>query len=418
MGKSFAITQAEVLAAYKRVKTNRGAGGVDGVDLEKFEKRRDDNLYKLWNRMASGSYVPKPVRGVEIPKKNGKKRLLGIPTIEDRVAQMVVRQRLEPLLESIFLPDSYGYRPSKSAIDAVGKVRERCWQYPWVIEFDIKGLFDNINHEKLMKAVRKHTNEKWVLMYTERFLKAPVIMPDSSIQERTSGTPQGGVISPVLANLFMHYAFDVWMVKHMPRCPWERYADDGIIHCMSYEEAERVLKSVEDRMRQCELELHPDKTRIVYCHSRKFREHHKTESFDFLGYTFMTRYTRRHGGDNFKVFTPAVSKDAAKRFRAKIKEAIRNTLSWDIEVVAARLNPIIRGWTGYFGCYRKSELSQSLCYVNATLVRWCRRKYKSVHRSMSQAWVLLQRIALRTPDLFHHWTMRGYRPTMKIGRAV
>lgn len=229
-GKSFRITQNEVLTAYKHVKANKGAGGIDGVDFEDFEKDFKNNMYKLWNRMTSGCYFPKAVRGVEIPKKNGKIRLLGIPTIEDRIAQMVVRNRFEPRVEKIFLEDSFGYRPHKSAIDAVGKARERCFKMPWVIEFDIVGLFDNISHEKLMRAVKMHTQEKWIILYIERFLKAPMQMPNGTIKERKSGTPQGGVISPVLANLFMHYAFDKWMAREFPRNPWERYADDGIIH--------------------------------------------------------------------------------------------------------------------------------------------------------------------------------------------
>ena len=237
-GKAFLISQNEVLNAYKAVKANRGAGGVDGIELETFDKDWKNRLYILWNRMVSGSYYPKPVRGVEIPKKNGKKRLLGIPTIEDRVAQMVLRNRLEPLLEPLFYNDSYGYRPNKSALDAIATARNRCFKMKWVIEFDIVGLFDNINHEKLMKMVELHCQEKWILMYIERCLKAPILMPDKTVRERNTGTPQGGVISPVLANLFMHYVFDSWMIKKFSNCPWERYADDGIIHCTTRKQAE------------------------------------------------------------------------------------------------------------------------------------------------------------------------------------
>lgn len=247
-GKAFHISQKEVLNAYKAVKANKGAGGIDGIELEEFDKDWKNRLYVLWNRMSSGSYYSKPVRGVEIPKKNGKKRLLGIPTIEDRVAQMVLRNRLEPLVEPIFLDDSYGYRPNKSALDAIEMARSRCFKMKWVIEFDIVGLFDNISHEKLLELVEKHCHEKWVLMYIDRCLKTPILMPDKTIRTRNSGTPQGGVSSPVLANLFMHYAFDSWMAWKFPKCPWERYADDGIIHCVTRKQAEFVLDMLKEQM--------------------------------------------------------------------------------------------------------------------------------------------------------------------------
>lgn len=410
-GKSFEITQEEVLTAYKCVKANHGAGGVDGVGIEQFEENRKDNLYKLWNRMASGSYFPKAVRGVEIPKKNGKTRLLGIPTIEDRVAQMVVRNRLEPLVEPVFLPDSYGYRPNKSAVDAVGAARERCWKMPWVIEFDIKGLFDHINHEKLMKAVKKHTQEKWVLLYTERFLKAPMILPNGEQAERTEGTPQGGVISPVLANLFLHYAFDRWMIQNFKGCPWERYADDGLIHCISLKQAEYVLKRVSERMQQCDLELHPEKTRIVHCHSDRHKGHHENESFDFLGYTFKTRWMKGKDGQFHEVFTPAASKEAAKKFREKIKEICLRNPTAALEQLAEILNPVIRGWYNYFGTYRKSSISEDLSYVNFTLVRWYKRNHKSAGRNLRKAWRYIAVTAKNNRELFYHWTL-GKVPTI------
>ena len=192
-GKSFHISKHQVMQAYKCVKANKGAGGIDGVDFEIYEKDLKNNLFKLWNRMSSGSYFPKPVKGVEIPKKNGKIRLLGIPTIEDRIAQMVIKLTFEPIVEPIFYNDSYGYRPNRSAIDAVAVTRERCWKMPWMIEYDIIGLFDNIDHDKMMKAVKWHTDEKWVLLYIERVLKAPMVMPSGDVKERTFGTPQGGL---------------------------------------------------------------------------------------------------------------------------------------------------------------------------------------------------------------------------------
>ena len=259
-GKSFQILQNEVLNAYKAVKANKGAGGTDGVDFEEFDKNWKNRLYVLWNRLASGSYFPKAVRGVEIPKKNGKTRLLGIPTIEDRVAQMVIRNRLEPLVEPYFFADSYGYRPQKSALDAVKIARERCYKMKWTVEFDIVGLFDNIRHDYLMSFVKLHSKEKWVNLYIERCLKAPILMPDGTMIERHKGTPQGGVVSPLLANLFMHYAFDRWITREFPMCKWERYADDGLIHCVTKKQAEYILDCLKARMTMCGLEVHPEKS--------------------------------------------------------------------------------------------------------------------------------------------------------------
>lgn len=409
-GKSFEITQHQIQQAYKSVKANKGAGGIDGIDLDEYEKDLKNNLYKLWNRMASGSYFPKPVRGVEIPKKNGKMRLLGIPTVEDRVAQMVVRNEFELLVEPIFLADSYGYRPNKSALDAVGVTRERCWKMAWLIEFDIVGLFDNIDHEKMITAVRKHTKEKWILLYIERFLKAPMVMPNGEIKERKSGTPQGGVISPVLANLFMHYAFDKWMKRNFPNNPWARYADDGVIHCMTEKQAEYIMDRLKARMRECGLEIHPEKSRIIYCRSDNFSERYENESFDFLGYTFRTRYVKSKDGSFFKAFTPAVSKTAAKSFRDKIREAYRNNGTVSLKKLAEITNPIIRGWMNYFMRYNPSEaFRKGINYVNQTLVRWIKRTFKKAGRSYTKAHRLLVRWAKSVPELFYHWKM-GYMP--------
>jgi RNA-directed DNA polymerase len=410
-GKSFEISQHQVLEAYKRVKANHGAGGIDGIDFMGFEKDLKNNLYKLWNRMSSGSYFPLAVKGVEIPKKNGKKRLLGIPTIMDRVAQMVVRMNFEPLVEPIFYPDSYGYRPNRSAIDAVGVTRQRCWKMAWVIEFDIKGLFDNIDHELMMKAVQKHSDSKWIILYIERFLKASIVMPDGTIQERNSGTPQGGVISPVLANLFMHYAFDRWMEKQYPQNPWVRYADDGVIHCRTKDEAEQLLKMLKKRMWECKLEIHPEKTCIVYCRSDKYPDRHEHESFDFLGYTFRRRLVKSRNGSYFNSFTPAVSKSAGQQLKDKIREIRKNNKILSLEELAEIMNPIIRGWMNYFSKYRASEARKILDYVNLTLIRWIRFKYKTVKRSKVKAHRHLVRVTKAQPDLFYHWKM-GIRPTI------
>jgi len=411
-GKSFEISQHQVQEAYKRVKANHGAGGIDGVDFAEYEKDLNNNLYKIWNRMSSGSYFPSAVKGVEIPKKNGKKRLLGIPTIADRVAQMVVLMNFEPLVEPIFCPDSYGYRPNRSAIDAVGVTRERCWKMSWLLEYDIVGMFDNIDHELLMKAVRKHTDNKWVILYIERSLVAPIKMPDGTIKERNSGVPQGGVLSPVLANLFMHYAFDLWMGRKNPHNPWARYADDGVIHCRSMDEAERVLESLRARMQECKLEIHPEKTRIVYCRSYKNQERHEHESFDFLGYTFRRRRVKSKYGNLFSGFTPAVSESAKQRLRDKIREIRMANKAVPIKRLAELMNPVIRGWVNYFSKYNKSEVSQTLGYVNLTLARWIRNRHKSAKRSFHKAFGYLANMAKGSPELFYHWQV-GIKPTVR-----
>jgi RNA-directed DNA polymerase len=410
-GKSFLISKHQVLEAYRLVKANRGACGIDGIDFDKYEANLKGNLYKLWNRMSSGSYFPKAVKGVEIPKKNGKMRLLGIPTIEDRVAQMVVKLNFEPLVEPIFYDDSYGYRPNKSAIDAVGVTRERCWKIPWVVEYDIVGLFDNIDHELMMRAVRGHTKEKWIILYIERFLKAPIIMPNGEKRERTRGTPQGGAISPVLANLFLHYAIDRWITRRFPNNPWVRYADDGVIHCRTKEEAENILAELGKRMKECGLEIHPEKSRIVYCRSDRFRGHHGNETFDFLGYTFRMRSVRNAEGKFFNSFTPAVSKTAAKSFREKVRKLVKGTQAMTLEDLALQLNPVIKGWMNYFSVFRSREARKEMDYVNQTLVRWVKRHYKTVRRSWGKAWRMLARVAEFTPSLFYHW-QKGIRPTI------
>ena len=284
--KPFNIDKKLVYDAYKAVKANAGAAGVDGQSLEMFDKDLMRNLYKIWNRMSSGSYFPPPVRAVPIPKKTGGQRILGVPTVADRVAQMVVKKIVEREVEPIFLPDSYGYRPNKSAIDAIGVTRKRCWQYDFVLEFDIRGLFDNIDHTLLLRAVRKHVKCKWSLLYIERWLTAPMEMEDGTRIERSKGTPQGGVVSPVLANLFLHYAFDAWMSREYPDLPWCRYADDGLVHCRTEAEAAAVKAKLAARFAECHLEMHPDKTKIVYCKDAKRKGKYPNTRFDFLGYCF------------------------------------------------------------------------------------------------------------------------------------
>ena len=405
--KPFNITKKQVYEAYKAVKSNHGAAGVDKETIEQFEANLKGNLYKLWNRMSSGSYFPPPVRAVSIPKKSGGERILGVPTVADRVAQMVVKQLIEPDLDPIFLADSYGYRPGKSALDAIGVTRQRCWKYNWVLEFDIKGLFDNINHELLLRAIRKHVKCKWALLYIERWLKAPMELEDGKRLERTCGTPQGGVISPILANLFMHFAFDLWMARTFPELPWCRYADDGLVHCRVEHEAERVKAALQARLAECHLEMHPTKTRIVYCRNESRRGKYPNIKFDFLGYCFRPRLVRR-SRDNvmFCSFAPAVSPSALKTMRTKIWELrLRRRSDLSLAEIAHRINPLLRGWINYYGRYAPSALAPLLRYINQMLVGWAMRKFRRFKAHKIRAGRFLQRLSQRHAKLFVHWQL-------------
>ena len=410
--KSYRISKQTVWEAYKRVKANQGAAGIDGESLEAFEKDLKNNLYKIWNRMSSGCYFPPPVRLVEIPKGNtGATRPLGVPTVSDRVAQTVVKMYFEPQVEPYFHPDSYGYRPGKSALDAVGTTRQRCWRQDWLIDLDIKGFFDNLDHDLVLKAVRHHTQSRWILLYVERWLKAPVQREDGSREERTKGSPQGSVISPLLANLFMHYAFDEWMRRNYPHIQFARYADDVVVHARSLSEAEHVLDVIRKRLRQCSLELHPDKTKIVYCKDDDRRGTHEHTKFDFLGYTFCPRRAKNRWGKHFVSFLPAISNAAASSIRARIRSwrlgATRNNQS--LEDVARFVNPYVRGWVNYYGRYYRSALTPVLRHLERALIYWVRRKFKRFRRHQRRATHWLGRLARREPNLLYLWQI-GIRP--------
>lgn len=410
--KPFNIPKWLVWEAFKRVKANQGAAGVDGQSIAKFEEDLKSNLYKLWNRLSSGSYFPPPVRRVEIPKDDGGLRPLGIPTVSDRTAQMVVRMCLEPKLEPIFHEDSYAYRPRKSAIQAVGVARKRCWRSDWVIDLDIRGYFDNIDHDLCLRAVRWHTDCKWILLYVERWLKAPVQLKDGTVLSREKGTPQGGVISPVLANLFLHYTFDRWMSSHWPSVQFERYADDVIAHCKTEAQAQRVLESIRERMAQCKLELHPEKTKIVYCKDDDRRGSYPTEKFDFLGFTFRARRSKNRWGKHFVNFSPAMSNKAATRKRQEMRAwKLHDRSDKSLEDLSRMFNPILRGWMTYYGSYYKSGVYPMFRHLNRTLMRWATRKYKRLkgHRRRAEQW--LGRIARKEPKLFAHWALTALRPT-------
>ncbi len=403
-GKPFLIDKARVYEAYKAVKSNRGAAGVDGQTLEQFEANLEGNLYRIWNRMSSGSYFPAPVKAISIPKKSGGERILGVPTVGDRMAQMVVKQLIEPDLEPIFLTDSYGYRPEKSALDAVGVTRERCWRYDWVLEFDIKGLFDNLPHDLLMKAVRRHVKCEWAVLYIERWLTAPMER-DGELVVRTRGTPQGGVISPILSNLFLHYAFDLWMKRAHPDLPWCRYADDGLVHCRSWREAEAEMAKLQARLAECGLEMHPTKTKIVYCKDGRRKATHPNVTFDFLGYCFRPRRVKSaRSTDVFCGFNPAVSAAALKSMREKIRDLnIRRRTHMTMAEIARQINPILRGWNEYYGRYTPSALDSIFSYVNQTPHAWMMRKFKRFKGHKARAWLLLEKLNRERAELFVHW---------------
>ncbi len=378
------------------MKANKGAGGIDEISLHDFDEDMKGNLYKIWNRMSSGTYFPMPLKEIPIPKKGGDTRVLKIPTIADRIAQTVVKQRIESKLEEHFLNDSYGYRLNKSAHDAIEVTRQRCWKYDWVLEFDIVGLFDNISHELLMKAVNKHVKEKWQVMYIERWLK-------STDKNAIKGVPQGGVISPLLANLFMHYAFDVWVSREFENMAWCRYADDGIIHCKTEKQANFVKQKLSKRMNECGLELHGKKTRIIYCKDSNRRKTYDSCSFVFLGYEFRQRKAKGRG-EEFSSFLPAISREAKSDIRKTIKGW---RLLWmtnkTLNEIAEIYNPVIQGWINYYGKYGKRELANVLAHVNFHLCQWLRRKYKKFKGKKLRTKMMMERIARENPELFAHW---------------
>lgn len=407
MTKPFNIPKALVWKAFKQVKANGGSAGVDKESIEMFEGNLSGNLYKLWNRLGSGSYFPPPVKGVSIPKKSGGVRMLGVPTVADRVAQTVVKNVLEPILEPLFHRNSYGYRPGKSALDAVAMVRRRSWEYDWVVEYDIKGLFDNIDHELLLRALRKHCQTPWILLYIERWLKAPMEGEDGKLVERAKGTPQGGVVSPLLANLFLHYALDVWLVRNMRSVRFVRYADDGVIHCKSEEQAKLVMRMVQDRLRECRLEMHPEKSRMVYCKDINRQEVYPVIQFTFLGYCFRPRKAVDKYGRVYVNFAPAVSREALKAMRQTVRGwHIQLKCDKSLQDLSNMFNPVIRGWKNYYGRFHSSAMKPLWRSINAYLARWLMRKYKHLAKHRTRAYRELSRLAVKLPGMFVQWESR------------
>ena len=413
--KPFDIPKQLVWEAYKKVKANKGAAGVDRQSMEAFEVDLRNNLYKIWNRMSSGTYFPPPVMAVEIPKAGGGTRMLGVPTVADRVAQTVAALALQARTEAIFHEDSYGYRPRRGALDAVARCRQRCWKKDWVIDLDVEKFFDSVPWGLMVKAVEANitTGQEWVLLYVKRWLAAPMQQSDGTLAERHRGTPQGSAVSPVLANLFMHYAFDLWLSREFPAVEFERYADDAVVHCATERQARQVLAALEARMEQVGLRLHPAKTRIVYCRDENRRGSYEHTSFSFLGYEFRPRRSKGRNGVIFTSFAPAISPKALKAIGQVVRRwRLHLWTGRDLVEIARQINPIVGGWINYYGRFGREELYPLLQRINTYLMRWAARKYKRL-----RAWKRLKPWWLTVVDrdlgLFAHWALArtgiGYR---------
>lgn len=408
--KSVPITKEMVWASYKKVKRNGGSAGIDQQSLSDFDSVRSKELYKLWNRLASGSYFSPMIKRVTIPKGGGKTRPLGIPTVSDRIAQQVVKTYLEPRFEAIFVANSYGYRPNKNAHSAIQKVQEYVLKYSWVIDLDIEEFFEHVNHELLLKALERHVDEPWVLMYIKRWLEAPVELEDGTIKlSEGKGTPQGGVISPLLANLYMHYCVDKWMEKHHPSSMMIRYADDLIIHSRSHNEATQILTTLRERLKDCGLRAHPEKTKIVYCKKEGRNQKGYPVQFDFLGFSFQPIRNRLRKGGSFLQYDCKMSRKSKLRIIKQLRElGFHNKTQRGIQDLAILLNPKIRGWIQYYGKISRRSLKPMFYYLHHRIIRWILNKYKSFKGSKVKAVKWLRRVTHSYPNLFYHWSA-GYK---------
>jgi len=406
--KPIVIAKRAVWEAYQQVKANRGAAGIDEETIAMFEQNLSRNLYKLWNRMSSGSYFPPPVKQVEIPKAKGGTRKLGIPTVSDRIAQTLVKHIMEPVLERIFHPDSYGYRPGRSAKQAIASTRMRCWKYDWVVEFDIKAAFDQIDHGLLLKAVRTHIKERWILLYLERWLTAPFETAEGEQLPRQRGTPQGGVVSPILMNLFMHYTFDLWMARKYPQCRFCRYADDAVVHCHSQKQARAVMRSIASRLAECGLTMHPEKSKIVYCKDSNRRQAYPHVYFTFLGFTFRPRKALSKTRRIFTSFLPATSAEALKRMRRAVRGwKLNRQTHVELAALAKLYNPIVQGWWNYYGAFYPTAMLSLYRHIDRALARWARRKYKALTGRQGASMQWLRKVKDANPQMFHHWGVVG-----------
>lgn len=413
--RPYPITQDQVREAFKLVKGKGETPGIDGVTIKDISMNPEKHLYPVWNRLSSGSYFPPAVLRQEIPKDDGSMRMLGIPTIKDRVAQMVITKELEKIVEPRFHENSFGYRPNRNAHQAIEQARKNCWQYSWVIDLDIKGFFDNIDHGLMIRALRFFTSEKHIILYVKRWLKAPIQLKDGTlIQNTEKGTPQGGVISPVLANIFLHVVFDKWMDINFPDCPFERYADDAIIHIKNELYARQVLKALRQRFEECKLELHPDKTKLVYCNRTRRRKKSKAkhQQFDFLGFTFRPRKLMTGDGGVILGFSPSISRKKTKQIIAICRKlGFHRWTHLDIHQLARALAPKIRGWINYFGKFHLSGIKLAFLHLNRRLAKWAFNKYKRFKRRKSVYHALrwIRQISKNYTYLFPHWKY-GFTP--------
>jgi RNA-directed DNA polymerase len=415
-GKPFGITKRMVLDAYLHVKANKGAAGIDEESLQMFEANLSSNLYKLWNRMASGSYFPPAVKQVEIEKKTGGVRKLGIPTVSDRIAQQVAKARIEATLDPIFDPDSYGYRPNKSVQEALEVTRQRCWEHDWVVEFDVQKAFDELDHELMDKAVRKHVKEEWALLYIERWMKVPSVTAEGAILPRDKGVPQGGVVSPLLMNLFMHYAFDKWMRRRFAQLPFARFADDAVVHCRSESEAQEVLAAIDERLKECKLRMHPLKSAVVYCKDSKRKKEYPRIQFTFLGFTFGPRSAWNRTGKRFTGFLPAVSREALRRMMREMRGwKLHRQTPLSLQELAQRYSPILRGWLNFYGHFYRSAMRRLFDQFDRRLAHWARRKYKKLAHYKVRSFKWLAKVARRQPRLFDHWLIFGRTKVRTMG---
>jgi RNA-directed DNA polymerase len=401
--KTVPIEFRQVVKAYWKVRKGGKAVGIDNESWTDFEKSTEKNLYVIWNRLSSGSYHPQAVKEVEIPKKDGKKRKLGIPTLRDRIAQQVVKEYMEKQIDKLFHENSYGYRPLKSAHQAVEQVRKNTFKYDWVIDMDIQKFFDEIDHKLMLKAVTHVLEEKWVRMYVERWLEMPIQKKDGTIEQRNGkGTPQGGVISPILANLYLHFTLDAWLNKHYPEVSFVRYADDVVIHCNTEEQAEEVLEAIKQRLKEVKLEIKQEKTHIAYCKDYRRKLKHGTVKFEFLGFSFQPRARKsRTNGKQFTAFTAEISQSNQKKIRSIIRDtgAFKNT-HLEMVDIALCLNDKLRGWINYYGIYSNRCLRLTLRHIDMRLLKWMRKKYRLSTRSAVKR---LASVKAQDPFLFYHW---------------
>jgi group II intron reverse transcriptase/maturase len=397
--KSQPITRVMVWRAYHKVKANHGSAGIDRMNWEDLDKNLSTERYKLWNRLSSGSYFPLPVKQVAIAKKDGGVRNLGIPTLLDRIAQEVVKAHLEPIVEPLFHNSSYGYRPNRSGHDAVAAAQGNTYNHDFAIDLDIKGFFDNIDHELLLKAVNHYCKDKWVLMYVERWLKAGILKQDGTFHLSEQGTPQGGVISPLLANIFLHVVFDKWMEKEHAEKPFQRYADDIVVHCKTEKQAIFMLRVISLRMKVCQLVLHPDKTRIV--NVRGISEKKYSKGYDFLGFTIRPNWVKFK--EKSKVVPSTfVSAKSKKSILEKFKSLEIHKRRKPLTEIAKELNPIIRGIINYFHKFEDGQMRYVWNQLNHKLLKWVKWE-KGLYKKAAVVWLKLQ--YKDNPRLFDHWKL-------------